>query len=206
MADPKIELQAYCKMVLHAAKYPHAAVNGLLLAKSSDKADDGDDTGNKKTHTVIVDAVPLFHQALGLAPMLEIALSEIDAFCIQNGFVIAGYYQANENFESSSPDNIAFRIADKINSFFSQSLLVMLDNHKVSPLATSVAYRLWLSSGDQEWREQRVPSDERLLETTSSLLENKCSRDIVDFDNHLDDLKLDWRNLELNRIIQEMSA
>ena len=32
---PEVEFspRAYCKMVLHAAKYPHCAVNGLLLTK-----------------------------------------------------------------------------------------------------------------------------------------------------------------------------
>ena len=36
MSDPpevEFSLRAYCKMVLHAAKYPHCAVNGVLLTK-----------------------------------------------------------------------------------------------------------------------------------------------------------------------------
>ena len=60
--------QAYIKIVLHAAKYPHCSVNGVLLADLRKK--DG-------RSVVIVDAVPFFHQALALAPMLEVALTQV---------------------------------------------------------------------------------------------------------------------------------
>uniref|UniRef100_A0A493SUS4 Uncharacterized protein n=1 Tax=Anas platyrhynchos platyrhynchos TaxID=8840 RepID=A0A493SUS4_ANAPP len=55
----RLSTQAYCKMVLHGAKYPHCAVNGLLAAGPA----------------LFVDCVPLFHGTLALAPMLEVALS-----------------------------------------------------------------------------------------------------------------------------------
>lgn len=63
--------QAYCKMLLHAAKYPHCAVNGLLVAeKTKEKKKDG-----HSEPVLCVDCVPLFHGTLALAPMLEVALS-----------------------------------------------------------------------------------------------------------------------------------
>jgi len=217
MPDPEISLQAYCKMILHAAKYPHAAVNGLLLAsapkdhRTTSSTDDAVDEAEtrltrKTTPLVISDAIPLFHQGLGLAPMLEIALNEIDTHCSRSGLVIAGYYQANEHLESCIPDNIAYRIADKIHSYFPESVLLMIDNRRVSPMADRLAYRLFVSVGDQEWREHRnveALDEEMFLRTTATLLENKITRDLVDFDNHLDDLKADWRNLELNSLIND---
>ncbi len=66
MSDPpEIEFsrRAYSKMVLHAAKYPHCAVNGILLAKSG---------AGRKDRLTLTDAVPLFHQILGLTPMIEV--------------------------------------------------------------------------------------------------------------------------------------
>lgn len=60
-----VSAQAYAKINLHGCKYPHKAVNGLLL---------GCDT-SFGLH--VQDAVPLFHQCLGLAPMLEIALAQV---------------------------------------------------------------------------------------------------------------------------------
>lgn len=63
--------QAYCKMLLHAAKYPHFAVNGLLVAeKTKEKKKDG-----HSDPVLCVDCVPLFHGTLALAPMLEVALT-----------------------------------------------------------------------------------------------------------------------------------
>jgi hypothetical protein len=54
--------EAYAKMVMHINKYPHLAVNGVLLGSSS-----------AKPAIRVVDYVPLFHGAI-LAPMLEAAL------------------------------------------------------------------------------------------------------------------------------------
>lgn len=63
--------QAYCKMLLHTAKYPHCAVNGLLVAeKMKEKKRDG-----HSDPVLCVDCVPLFHGTLALAPMLEVALT-----------------------------------------------------------------------------------------------------------------------------------
>lgn len=50
-------------MILHAAKYPHLAVNGILLGSKEGKD--------------IVDVVPLFHQCLHVSPMAEIALVQV---------------------------------------------------------------------------------------------------------------------------------
>lgn len=67
--------QAYCKMILHAAKYPHSAVNGLLVAEKMKEK-------KKESHgepVVCVDCVPLFHGTLALAPMLEVALTLVSS-------------------------------------------------------------------------------------------------------------------------------
>lgn len=59
--------RAYGKLVFHCCKYPHAAVNGVLIGAIS-----------KKDNNVLVqDAIPLFHHDLALAPMLEVALAQV---------------------------------------------------------------------------------------------------------------------------------
>uniref|UniRef100_A0A8C4XE76 ER membrane protein complex subunit 8 n=1 Tax=Erpetoichthys calabaricus TaxID=27687 RepID=A0A8C4XE76_ERPCA len=63
----KLSTQAYCKMLLHAAKYPHCAVNGLLVAEKLKR--------KEGQPLIFVDCIPLFHGTLALAPMLEVALS-----------------------------------------------------------------------------------------------------------------------------------
>ena len=62
-----LSLKAYSKIVLHCCKYPHKAVNGVVIGSIS-----------KKDQSVqIQDAIPLFHLGLGLAPMLEVALAQV---------------------------------------------------------------------------------------------------------------------------------
>ena len=58
---------AYSKIILHAFKYPHTAINGVLLANE----------GSNRQSVKYVDAIPLFHHNLGLAPMLEVALMQV---------------------------------------------------------------------------------------------------------------------------------
>lgn len=62
--------RSYAKMMFHAAKYPHLAVNGIILSDLNNTFD-------------IVDVIPLFHQCLYLTPMAEIALRQVNQ-CIYN--------------------------------------------------------------------------------------------------------------------------
>ncbi len=63
-----VSLKAYSKILLHCAKYPHKAVNGVVIGSVS-----------KETQSVqIQDAIPLFHLGIGLAPMLEVALTQVN--------------------------------------------------------------------------------------------------------------------------------
>ncbi len=73
MADVSFETQAYTKIVLHAAKYPHCAVNGVLLAEDNKK--------KESKSLKLVDSVPFFHHNLTLAPMMEVALTQVCLTC-----------------------------------------------------------------------------------------------------------------------------
>lgn len=64
--------RAFCKIILHAAKYPHCAINGLLLGKQKNK------DGNGRADLHIEDAIPLFHICLHVSPMAEIALTLVN--------------------------------------------------------------------------------------------------------------------------------
>lgn len=80
MPGVKLTTQAYCKMVLHGAKYPHCAVNGLLVAeKQKPRKEHLPLGGPGAQHTLFVDCIPLFHGTLALAPMLEVALTLVSA-------------------------------------------------------------------------------------------------------------------------------
>ena len=70
-SDLTISTRCYIKILMHALKYPHATVNGVLLAEK--KAKDGE--GNNRCE--FVDVVPLFHLGHGLTPMIEVALLQV---------------------------------------------------------------------------------------------------------------------------------
>lgn len=67
MSEYEFSETAYTKIIFHAAKYPHQAVNGLLLAEKKPKG----------SIVQITDAIPLFHQCLHVTPMAEVALMQV---------------------------------------------------------------------------------------------------------------------------------
>lgn len=201
MAEVKFSVHAYCKMILHAAKYPHCAVNGVLLAECPKNKD------NKKTKSlVLVDAIPLFHLCLHVSPMAEVALTQIDSMTSSSGLIIAGYYVANENIRDLSTDKPANRIADKIAENFSSACLVIIDNRRLSFTVDEPAIILeqymdskWKTVDKSSWSLHPL-----CLEVTASLLQQQEYEKLVDFDNHLDNIALDWRNKDINTTVDEL--
>lgn len=74
MGEVEISARAYIKMCLHTARYPHAAVNGLLLAQKQQATTVA---GGQAECLCITDCVPLFHTNLSLTVMLEVALNQV---------------------------------------------------------------------------------------------------------------------------------
>ena len=57
---------AYIKVTLHAAKYPHKQVNGVLLGNTTGSAG--------QAQVEVTNAIPLLHHWTSLSPMMEIGL------------------------------------------------------------------------------------------------------------------------------------
>ncbi|CAN0325049.1 unnamed protein product, partial [Ectocarpus fasciculatus] len=79
-----VEEAAYLKLMLHAAKYPWAAVNGFLLGEEG--------LTGQASVVYLLDAVPLFHTST-LAPLLETSAVMVDAHAARSGLCIVGFYQ-----------------------------------------------------------------------------------------------------------------
>ncbi|XP_076244669.1 ER membrane protein complex subunit 8/9 [Calliopsis andreniformis] len=201
MAEISFSSRAYCKIILHAVKYPHCAINGLLLAKQKNKGD------GKSVELRIEDVIPLFHICLHVSPMAEIALTMVDQFAASKGLVLAGYYLANETLNDLSTDKPAHRIADKIAENYSNALLVVIDNKEITLEMNSNPLRV-SQFVDGKWKAQDIVDIfyEKAVTDTDALyflLKTEQYRNLVDFDNHLDDISLDWQNRRLNKIISE---
>ncbi|XP_012710557.2 ER membrane protein complex subunit 8 [Fundulus heteroclitus] len=196
--------QAYCKMLLHTAKYPHCAVNGLLVAeKTKEKKKDG-----HGGPVLCVDCVPLFHGTLALAPMLEVALTLIDSWCKENNYVIVGYYQANEQTQDSRPNQVAQKVAARISENFNEAVIVMVDSSRLTMSCFEPIVFIY-DHVENKWKNREVTTDafedwNEAQTITSALLVGRSYENLIDFDNHLDDLRNDWTNPAINKSVLDL--
>lgn len=195
MAELTLSARAYCKMILHAAKYPHCAINGLLLGRLN----------KDKDELVVTDAVPLFHVCLQVCPMAEIALTQVDQAAANENLTIAGYYVANESISDLSIDKAANKIADKIAENFSSACFIVVDNKHLT-LSMETPGIAVSQYNDGKWRGKDFKVDNEVLDSAAALLEQRAFKALVDFDNHLDDVSKDWKNKDLNKLIDEVAA
>ncbi|KAM3821837.1 ER membrane protein complex subunit 9 isoform 1-T4 [Vipera latastei] len=202
MGEVEISPRAYVKMCLHAARYPHVGVNGLLLAHKRRP------TAGAPECLYITDCVPLFHNNLSLTVMLEVALNQVDSWSAESNLFLAGYYQANPGMDDKSPTTLAQRTAARIAELCDEAVLIMLDNRKftINPRLPPLTV---LEQRDRQW----LPKDKNLVmwsdweasrHICKSLLEAKVYSRLVDFDSHLDDIRQDWTNQQLNTEIAQL--
>ncbi|XP_028392226.1 ER membrane protein complex subunit 8-like [Dendronephthya gigantea] len=193
-----VSSRAYSKILLHASKYPHRAICGVLIAHENCDINKID----------VLDAVPLFHLSLGLAPMMEVALIQVDAYCKSNKLQVVGYYQANQSLDNNSPDVYAYKIAEKLQENFSSAFILMVDNKKMGFECEVQACKLYhLQENKWKYNEKDLClADDETLNIVSQLMIGKAYPSLVDFDNHLDDLSLDWLNPEINKVVDNATV
>ncbi|GAB2279802.1 hypothetical protein Dimus_014441 [Dionaea muscipula] len=198
----EIGQNAYIKLVLHALKHRTSAVNGVLVGRYI--PGDGDNGVVQ-----ISDAVPLFHSLqIGLLPSLEIALLQIEEYCGDQGLNLVGYFHANERFDDYELSNVAKNIGDHIYRYFPQAAILLLDNKKLEALSKAKdrnpVMQLYTREASRSWKLAGSDGSSGLIprEPTSNIvlldyISSKKWKDIVDFDDHLDDISRDWQNPEL---------
>ncbi|CAN0449082.1 unnamed protein product, partial [Ectocarpus sp. 8 AP-2014] len=124
-----VEEAAYLKLMLHAAKYPWAAVNGFLLGEEG--------LTGKASVVCVKDAVPLFHTST-LAPLLETSAVMVDAHAARSGLCIVGFYQANQCLDDNAPGALATEVMNKIDSTHAgPSVLVVISNKRLETAGDS---------------------------------------------------------------------
>ncbi|KAL8142149.1 hypothetical protein V2J09_015181 [Rumex salicifolius] len=180
---------AYLKLVLHALKHKSSPVNGVLIGRCTD---DGD--------VEIRDAVPLFHSnQIGLLPSLEIALMQIEEHYGSQGLSLVGYFHANERFDDYELSNVAKNIGEHIYRYFPQAAVLLLDNRKLDALPKvkdrKPVMQLYTREASRSWKLVGSEGSAGLTikEPTANvvLLDHIASKkwvDIVDFDDHLNDI------------------
>ncbi|XP_019823854.2 ER membrane protein complex subunit 9 isoform X1 [Bos indicus] len=110
-------------------------------------------------------------------------------------------------FPPHSPGPLALKIAGRIAEFFPDAVLIMLDNQKLVP-QPHVPPVIVLENHGLRW----VPKDKNLVmwrdweesrQMVGALLEGRAHQHLVDFDCHLDDIREDWTNQQLNAQITQ---
>ncbi|XP_051128512.1 ER membrane protein complex subunit 8/9 homolog [Andrographis paniculata] len=194
----EIHQNAYMKLVLHALKHRTSAVNAVVIGRSAGGG----------AAVEIVESVPLFHSQIGLLPPLEIALIMIEEYYAEKGLSIVGYYHANERYDDFDLATVAKNIGDHITRYFPQAALLLLDNRKLDSLskekARSPVMQLYTKDASSSWKLAGSEGSNPLVlkePTANILLLDYISsgkwKDIVDFDDHLNDVSKDWLNPEL---------
>jgi len=128
LLNPNYHLEdlAYVKLILHALKYPHQTVNGVLLGHLLSPGT-----------VVIVDAVPLQHHWTNLSPMMEVGLGMATNHAHSRGLHVVGYYRAPERVGDRTLSPAGERVAAKIKETFQTPVVLVLDSSKLDDTSGS---------------------------------------------------------------------
>lgn len=176
---PKVALshQAYVGILLHTAKHPHQPVNGVLLGSAWQ-----DEISVQRT-------IPLLHHWTSLSPMMEIGLDLATTYASQAGLQVVGYYQASPGLHDTALGPVGEKLLSKLRQTVpgAVALQVFLDQlaSKLSADAPGVSV---IPSGQIILQSKKSPA--RATELIASGLQTK----FADFDDHLEDVALDWLN------------
>lgn len=113
-------------------------------------------------------------------------------------YLIASQYLAKSQ---EGPDIFACRVADKLKENFGESVLVILDNNEV-PSTSSLKFYERSADGKWKLRQTEVCFESGCDDTIQDFLDSNVQRDLVDFDNHFDDITMNWLNQHINQLIQ----
>ncbi|RID74188.1 hypothetical protein BRARA_B01297 [Brassica rapa] len=192
----EISQNACIKLVLHSLRHKTAAVNGVLAGRISP---------NDEGVVEISDSVPLFHSNLPLLPPLEISLIMIEQHYVARGLSVVGYFHANERFDDVEVSGVAKNIGDHISRYFPHAPILLLNNKKLEALSQgkdrSPVMQLYVRDGSKNWRVVGADGGSKLLlkePSANVVLSDYISpekwKDVIDFDDHLDDVTKDWLN------------
>ena len=142
-------------------------------------------------------------------------LSQIESRTASIGYGIAGFYHASRHFRDTSVDIFSQRIADRIADLspFGRTALLTVDNRRLSLELQnhSLLGQMFIGNtetGTGRWRtiaKDHIRVEEETFAVTSQLLQTRGYKDLADFDNHLDDVALDYLNVSLNIEIDKCS-
>ncbi|ORX72018.1 UPF0172-domain-containing protein [Linderina pennispora] len=206
MSEYVVSTRAYAKAILHCAKFPSETVHGLLLTEKKD--------GKIR----IVDAVPVSHNWTQLTPMFDVALQQVRIYAKSQQLAVGGYYVAYEDPTDVQLSASGALLAKAVVSANEDAVAFVIDAKNLSPEASKAAFVPFVYS-EAQWKEQSgafgdtvvkgskgasfVLENMQVLATTKKLVAERAEIGLVDFDEHMDNVTLDWiQNATLNERIR----
>ncbi|GAA6036916.1 hypothetical protein JCM8097_006352 [Rhodosporidiobolus ruineniae] len=174
---------ALLKVYLHAAKFPSSTVVGLLVGTL-----DGDQAS-------VVDAIPLLHHWTDLSPAMEAGLQLAEVYAKQQQWAFLGLYVGNERLGDVSVPRSIGKAAEAIRKEKVEAVVLVVDNEKLDkPEAALIPH--FFDAPSSSWKP--APSSTLALSDTSAptkaLEQIKAKKHVAlgDFDEHLEDPRVDW--------------
>jgi hypothetical protein len=210
-------------MILHCIRNPSSVCCGLLLSARSEYGDENDDTANQENSgdannadeqqqqpirtNRIIDAIPISHTSHYLAPNNEVALNSVSIFAQEQELVISGYYQTDRYSDHTCIDAFGQRVTEKISEAYPNAVLCFISFE--APMGRAILDLLHLVDG--KWRRRpphafTIENDPDVLASTVLYSKEKLYRKIVDFDDHFDNISLDWTNAKISQRIDYLVA
>eukprot|EP00823_Brevimastigomonas_motovehiculus_P007392 TRINITY_DN642_c3_g1_i1.p1 TRINITY_DN642_c3_g1~~TRINITY_DN642_c3_g1_i1.p1 ORF type:complete len:215 (+),score=76.20 TRINITY_DN642_c3_g1_i1:65-709(+) len=212
-----MELSESCvvKALLHAAKYPSKPVIGVLLSSASSSSSSSSSSSDSKeiksnsnsnNSTECVHTVCLFHN-YPLAPLLELAMIQLEEYCKSKNLQPFACYFANELLTDFSLNKFAIKLATKMAEHYPATRLLQINNNDFSiqsysssdkdrsrwtlddksmqPKIASSTLQLFIKKL-KEWKKTQVEIEK------SSSSSSSATELVVDFEDHLENVKSDW--------------
>lgn len=202
-SDLEFSAQAFSKMIMHAMKYPHSVCSGLLLSPKPSSDDEEGDAIKVR----IIEAIPISHASHCLAPNVEIAFNSVSVFAQEQELVISGYYQTDRYNEQSCPDTFSQRVTEKLCETYPNAVLCFVSFDGTMSQSLLDPHQLV----DGKWRRKppnsfSVESDPELIAEHILYSKEKLYRKLVDFDDHFNNISLDWTNANISQKIDYLIA
>lgn len=167
--------------------------------------------GDEQSVTKIVEAIPISHASHSLIPNLEIAFNAVDIFAREQDLVVSGYYQtlqSERQKDSNSHDSFSRRAAERISRQYPNAVLCYISFDQ-SNTANPILSPHQLVDG--KWRRRssgqfKVECDAELLNDKIIYTKERLYRKVFDFDDHFNDIALDWTNASLSQRIDHLVA
>ena len=188
--------RAYVKLVLHSLKHPTRDVFGVLVGRTVGVGD-----------LEVTDVLPMLHSTISVTPSVEIALEQFGLHAeLSVGQHLVGVYAANERLGDLQLGHNQAKVADVVkgNAPGKNAVVFVVDSEKINQAlelngGPHVLQMLIKDGESTKWDLVGSQSGHIALAggataTLAKMATDDAIKKVTDFDDHLDDPGLDWRN------------